>query len=177
MKHQDVLKHRKLTIRFFLDGTKQKKTFPDTTDRCWRCQKEKGTMLHIFWDCPRLKSFWGEILKILQRFTDSTIPEEPAFCLLHVNDLSEKAYKESIICHLLDAAKACIPLKWKSTLPPTIQMWVCRVREISRLEDLVLSSRHQQERYSGTWGPWNAFLASDEGKLFSTMQQICRRTE
>lgn len=68
------------------------------------------------------------------------IPEDPAFFLLHASDIPEKVYKESIIRHLLDAAKECVPLTWKSLLLQTIGMWLHKVREISKVEDLVLST-------------------------------------
>lgn len=80
-----------------------------------------------------------------------------------MSHISEKTYKKSIIRHLLDAAKACIPLTWKTLTPPTIGMWLRKVKEINKLEDLVLSARHQQERYFKTWSLWNVFMASGEG--------------
>lgn len=125
---------------------------------------DRGTLLHIFWDCPKLKNFWAEIRHILQTVTNCRIPEDPVFFLLHGSQIPEKVYKKSVIRHLLDAAKACVPLTWRSTSPPMIQMWLRKVREINKLEDLVLSARNQQERYSETWSPWNSFLASEEGR-------------
>lgn len=44
-------------------------------------------------------------------------------------------------------------------------MWIHKVREISKMEDLVLSSRHHQEQYSETWSLWNVFFFSEEGQL------------
>lgn len=65
--------------------------------------------------------------------------------------------------HLLNAAKACIALYWKSQTPPTVANWIQRVEDISRLEDLVLSARHQQEKYDKTWAMWKHFILSPEG--------------
>lgn len=28
---------------------------PSISDKCWRCQVDKGTLLHIFWACPKLE--------------------------------------------------------------------------------------------------------------------------
>lgn len=150
----------KIFTRWYRTPVKLKRIFSDTSDLCWRCRRD---MLHIFWKCPKLKKFWTEVRRIVQNFMDDKIPEDPAFFLLHASHIPEKVYKESIIHHLLDAAKACIPLTWKSLLPPTIGMWLRKVKEINKLEDLVLSARHQQERYSRTWSPWNIFMASEEG--------------
>lgn len=101
----------KILTRWYRTPANLKKIFPDTSDQCWRCQGEKGTILHIFWSCPKLEHFWKEVHRILQKFTECEIPDNPAFFLLHASSIPGKIYKKSIICHLLDAAKACIPLK------------------------------------------------------------------
>lgn len=37
------------------------KLYPTTSDQCWRCQSNKGTLLHIFWTCPKLTHFWQTV--------------------------------------------------------------------------------------------------------------------
>lgn len=51
-----------------------------------------------------------------------------------------------------------------STQPPTIGLWLRRVEELSRMEDLVLTSRQKRETYTHTWTLWNMFIYSEEGK-------------
>lgn len=81
----------------------------------------------------------------------------PASCL--------QCYWESIQkIHLFDAAKACIPLKWKSLQPLTIGLGLRKVEEINKVEALVLSARNQQERNYKTWALWNMFICSDKGR-------------
>lgn len=73
--------------------------------------------------------------------------------------------KKLVIRHLLDAAKACILLSWKSPHPPTIATWLKKVDDISWMEYLILTSQGRQETYSKTWQLWNLFKYSDEGQL------------
>lgn len=84
--------------------------YPEASKICWRCQKNRGTILHVFWSCPKLTFFWTKIRETIQKFTEYNIPNDPAFFLLHVSTMSAKLYKKSIVRHLLNAAKACIPL-------------------------------------------------------------------
>lgn len=96
------------------------------------------------------------------KFTDYKIPGDPAFFLLHVSTISAKNYQKSVLRHLLNAAKACISLHWKKQTPPTVADWLRKVDGISKMEDLVLSTQHQQEKYSATWKLLKQFVLSAE---------------
>lgn len=74
-----------------------------------------------------------------------------------------KDIKNSLIRHLLNAAKACIPLHWKQQCPPTIAEWLRKVEELNKMEDLILTAQHKREKYSDTWTIWNIFIYSEEG--------------
>lgn len=164
----------KILTRWYRTPSVLKKFYPTTSDICWRCTQNKGTLLHIFWSCPRIKAFWGEVRRIIQKFTDRKVPDNPAYFLLHVTDTPARVYKKSVVRHLLDAAKACIPLTWKSTHPPTIDLWFRKIEEINQMEDLILTHHNRQERYSKTWQLWNIFKYSEEGQAIgSTPHNTC----
>lgn len=98
-----------------------------------------------------------------QKFTEYKIPNDPA------SNIPPKTYKKSIIRHLLNAAKSCIPLLWKQQYPPTTAKLLKRVEDINRMEDLILTAQKKHERYTKTWSLSNMFILSDEGKaLFGT---------
>lgn len=158
----------KLLTRWYLTPQALHTYQPNTSALCWRCQGDRGTLLHIFWSCPKLSHFWSTVRATIQKFTDYNIPDDPAFFLLHVNTISTKRYKKSIVRHLLNAAKSCIPLQWKSQTPPTVASWIQRVEDISKMEDLVLNARHQQEKYNETWALWHQFILSPEGIILRT---------
>ena len=73
-----------------------------------------------------------------QKCTEYKIPGDPAFLMLHVSTISAKLYKNSIVRHLLNAAKSCVPHHWKKQSPPAIADWFCKVEDINKMEDLVL---------------------------------------
>lgn len=55
----------KIVTRWYRTPSVLAKIFPLQTDRCWRCNLHPGTLLHIFWDCPVLKTFWQPVLKLV----------------------------------------------------------------------------------------------------------------
>lgn len=46
----------------------------------------------------------------------------------------------------------------------TIGMWFKKVEEINKMEDLILTARHQHEQNTKTWAIWNVLVFSDEGR-------------
>lgn len=133
----------KILTRWYYTPQLLHKYFPATTDTCWRCQADKGTLLHIFWSCPLLQHFWTTVPANTQRFTDHMIRNDQAFLLLHATTILAQSYKRSIVRLLLNAAKSCIPLMWKKSLPPSIGLWLHGVEEIKKLEDLVLTAQNK----------------------------------
>lgn len=100
---QYVQRHRRPTTKLSRDGTILLQNYKRSSlDHCWRCQGDRGTILHIFWTCPILERFWRTIQHTAQ-FTERPILADPA------SFLSRKTYKKSLTRHLLDTAKACIP--------------------------------------------------------------------
>lgn len=114
LKQRLVRKCRKQILRPSPNGTELydllHRSSPNIPDGCWCCQEEQGTLLHIFWSCPRIRNFWKETM---QKFCDFEIPEDPDFFILHLSENPVKTYRKSILCHLVNAAKACIPFTWK----------------------------------------------------------------
>lgn len=109
----------KILTRWYLTPSWLHTIVPDTPEHCWRGCTDRGTILQIFWLCQKLHAFWTAVSTISQKFTDFKIPDDPTFFLLHVSTLLTKSYKKSILHHLLNAAKSCIPLLWKWQDPPT----------------------------------------------------------
>lgn len=97
-----------------------------------------------------LTPFWTKVQHISQKFTDFTLPGDQAFFLLHHSWISNKMYT-FIICHLLNAAKSCIILKWKDTSPSVVSLWLGRVDDFCNVEDFILSSLNKHETFKKTW--------------------------
>lgn len=43
-------------------------------DRYWRCRRNSGTLLHIYWQCPSLQPHWCSVQDLLHRLFDVDIP-------------------------------------------------------------------------------------------------------
>lgn len=154
----------KILSRWYRTPAFLNRCYPEVSDNCWRCGGKEGMLMHIFWSCPRIENFWKEVRRIAKKFSDQEIPEDPSFFLLQDTKIPVKSYKKSILCHLLNAARACIPLTWKQAQTPTVGLWLKRVEQLNLMEDLVWTSRQKRGIYLKTWSPWNLFINTEEGK-------------
>lgn len=69
--------------------------------------KAQGTLIHIFWDCPPVGRFWGNVGSKLFNLIHETVPVTT--CILILNDLSilniPKLRKQVIFAGLTAAKK------------------------------------------------------------------------
>lgn len=59
-----------------------------------------------------------------------SIPETLEFFLLQHNDVPVEKYRSSALAHLVNTSRACIPVKWKSKVVPSIKSWLNIMNEI-----------------------------------------------
>lgn len=54
-----------------------------TTALCPRCNKEGADLRHMLWDCPKLLTYWGEVIALVGDITERNVELAPGPCLLH----------------------------------------------------------------------------------------------
>lgn len=77
-------KNYKILTRWYRYPTLLRRMYPSTSDSCWRCNAAPGTMLHIWWDCPTLLTFWESIFSLYNKLTGSEVPASPSSGLLSI---------------------------------------------------------------------------------------------
>lgn len=51
----------KIKTRWYKTPEVLHKFIPTVSDRCWRCEQELGTFLHIWWKCPMIQPYWRKV--------------------------------------------------------------------------------------------------------------------
>ena len=133
---------------------------PQISDSCWRCGREKGTLVHIWWQCSHIAQYWEKVIRLIRQITDTSLTLNVATCLLHVTNFSLKRYKNSLTRHLLNAAKSLIPLYWRSQRVPSIAEWLRRVSEVHGMEETLAQASDRVDKLHKIWQPWVAFRYS-----------------
>ena len=133
---------------------------------CWRCKSAQGTILHIWWECVLIKPFWKDIHRLISRITTFTPDFTAAQYLLHHSSFPYYTYKKSLMLHLINAAKLCIPIRWTQSSPPTISDWFKKIEHIAEMEELFFQSRDSPKSYYDKWACWLNFKNSTEFHSF-----------
>uniref|UniRef100_A0A8C9YFL0 Reverse transcriptase zinc-binding domain-containing protein n=1 Tax=Sander lucioperca TaxID=283035 RepID=A0A8C9YFL0_SANLU len=71
-----------LLHRAYITPSKFNKMDNSLSHLCWHGCSETGTLIHLMWQCPAVKSFWKEVISRLSSILIVKIPLCPLICLL-----------------------------------------------------------------------------------------------
>lgn len=152
----------KILSRWYRTPLKLHLINPAVSQICWRCKKETGLLLHIWWNYVKIQPFWKEIHRLINYTTTYSLEFAPAQFLLHRSTIPTHTYFRSLAMHLINAAKMCVPTKWHSPDPPTIADWFNRIQKTMVMEDLIHQARDTPAKFTKTWACWLHFITTDE---------------
>ncbi len=119
---------------------------------CPRCKSEVGSLLHMFWSCSQLSSYWETILKTISKITKTNIPPEPRLILLgDTSILPVRGNKIKFIRIALTIASKCIALKWKSEHLPPSSLWLSELTSCIPNEKIMYNLKQRPDKFEGIW--------------------------
>lgn len=114
--------------------------------------KVQGTFIHMFWDCPPVRQFWGIVASTLSDLIEDTVPVTT--CVLILNNLSIlniSKLKKRVILAGLTAAKKLIAIRWKPPHSLTTQSWILSFLDVIYLELSTARINDANENTLNTW--------------------------
>lgn len=73
----------KVLMRWYLVPTRLAVMFPTSSPLCFRACQALGSMLHIWWGCPKIRGFWNKIFYLIRRVTGIPVTKSPQIALLN----------------------------------------------------------------------------------------------
>jgi hypothetical protein len=70
----------KTTLKFHLTPVRIAIISNTTNNRCWKGCREKGTLLHCWWECKLVKPLWKKIWRLLKNL-NRDLPYDPVIPL------------------------------------------------------------------------------------------------
>ena len=104
-------------------GTKQQQTHR-TQKWTTGYQRERGTLLHWWWECKLVEPLWKPIWRFLKKLKIE-IPFDPGIPLLGIYPKKTESQIQKDICTpMFTAALFTIAKKWKQPKCPSVDAWI-----------------------------------------------------
>jgi hypothetical protein len=107
----------KTTLRFHLTPVRMAKIKNSSENRCRRGCRERGTLLHCWWDCKLVQPLWKSVSWFLRKL-GIVLPEEPAIPLLGIYPEDVPTGKKDTCSTMFIAALFIIAKSWKRPQMP-----------------------------------------------------------
>ena len=63
----------KIIHRLHYSKVKIHSIFPNASSTCDKCRSSNATLLHSFFACPKVSTYWSEIFNALSKILDTTL--------------------------------------------------------------------------------------------------------
>ena len=74
----------KTTVRYHLTPVQMAAIKKSTNNKCWKGCREKGTLLHCWWECKLVQPLWTILWRFLKKL-EIELPYDPAIPLLGIH--------------------------------------------------------------------------------------------
>lgn len=144
----------KISLRWYFSPAIISRFNPQLPDCCWRLCGERGDLLHILWNCPKLLHYWSNVFQVISEMSQIQILPTPALAILSLGiDQLPYTLQHSIIQVLL-YARLLLTRNWKNTAPPTITDVIDLTHLHCTYERTVASSSGRLNIFHNKWWPW-----------------------
>ena len=73
----------KITVRYHFTQVRMASISKSTNNKCWRGCREKGTLVHCWWECRLMRPLWKTIWNFLKKLK-MELPFDPEILLLGI---------------------------------------------------------------------------------------------
>lgn len=154
----------KFLIRWYRTPSVLHKCNPAVPDKCGHCDAEGGNMLHFWWECLVLQSFWTQTHAIIEMVSTCRLDFSP----LHHTSIATSCYRWFLTLHMVNAAKMCVPVLWRLQMVASLRDGFLRLDRVVEMEKLIYVSQDRYDAVYKTWARWLLYKYNNAYKSIMT---------
>ena len=148
----------KITMRYHLTPVSMAIIHKSTNNKCQRQGREKGTLLHCWWECKMVQPLGRKVWKYLRNL-DVELPYDPAILLLGIY-LDKTFLKKDTCTHI--AALFTTAKTWKQPKCLLTDEWIKKMWYIYTMEYYSAIKKNKIMPSAATWMELEIFILSEE---------------
>lgn len=106
----------KVFTRWYYVPARLARIYPDASPLCYRGCGLEGTMPHIWWTCPRIRSYWNKFFHMLRKVAGVAVPQDPTYALLNNMVKNLPKHTQQPVLFMCLGAKLAIMKAWKKPI-------------------------------------------------------------
>lgn len=149
----DILHNQKqIFLHWYLTPFRISKFYTHASPLCWWQCGYVGTLYHILWDCPCIRTLWNKVFALLAQILNLRISKTPGSAILSFG--IESFPKTTRMTHTLLSTRLSIMRHWKDWEIPTISVVVLTTNTHATYELMFASSQSRHQIAHRHWKPW-----------------------
>lgn len=146
----------KIVNRRYWTPVRMQRAGLNNSSLCWRCQTGQGDIVHMFFSCPNLATYWERVMAKINAGLGTRVKLTPALCLLNSlkGNVRIDRKKAQWLKVALTTAKRVILRHWTGRTRPTYCEWFTALSETASYEQLIYKINGKMDIYSEIWDPF-----------------------
>ena len=122
----------KTAVRYHLTSVRMAAIQKSTNNKCWRGCREKGTLLHCWWECKLVQPLWRIVWRFFKKTENITAiwPSNSTAGHTHWGNQNWKGHMYPNIHH----SNVIIAKTWKQPRCPSTDKWIRKLWYICTME-------------------------------------------
>ena len=148
----------KVLLRWYMVPTRIASYVPGASSLCFRGGGMEGTVLHVWWACPRVKRFWICVYNFIYSLTQVNLRKSPQQALLRRPVDGTQRRAGTLIAFIFTAARIAIAKSWRCPVIPftLVKSKLSWIMVNERLAAILLD---KQAKFDVVWEPWINYLS------------------